>query len=677
MSDQIKAADRSRATPMSSQGDPVDLNGRYRLFPGLPLPELDSPSARAYLAEDPLDPGASLFAVICRPTLPARLKAMQHLRASPEPGHLRLLDYGSCLWPPLGRRVIAAVLERPQGERLPPFGLGLSGSELLRRVVAPVVQALRHFHERGLTHRAVRPDNMFWADPRRQAVVLGECVTAPPGYDQPTAFETIENGLAHPAGRSEGTVADDLYALGVSILRLSHRSPLPVGSETPDSLLIRKLELGSAVALIGDSHPPPELMPLLRGLLCDETDQRWSLEAVESWLRNDRMLLPRPAAPRLAARPYRLGEGQYRTARSLALGLWRAGPKGAADIRSGAVEQWLRSSLRDEATAEAIQNMRRSFGRFGGRSRRVDDALVARACILLDPGGPVRFGRLCAMPDGLGTALYASMAQGGSANDFSDLLEAGIPAWLPASRLRTLAAFEGWVDRMHSHLRRPGLGSGLERCLYEMNPDQPCLGQAVGAECVSDLEEMIAVLEDGARQADFVTSPLDLHAAAFLMSRLGRRSPAVAAAIVRDAATTERPLLELRLLAAVQQAVGDPPLPLLGRWLAHRVAPVVGRLHNLRQRERLATAVERRKESGHLADLLEILDDRALWQADEAGFAAARRQFHANRMTAIRLEEARPDLLGDAHEQGQQLAALLSVSLGAVVGTTLLLLQAG
>ena len=57
---------------------------------------------------------------------------------------------------------------------------------------------------RVLTHRSIRADNLFYADEARSAVVLGECVSAPPGLDQDVIYETIENGMANAVGRGPG-----------------------------------------------------------------------------------------------------------------------------------------------------------------------------------------------------------------------------------------------------------------------------------------------------------------------------------------------------------------------------------------------------------------------------------------------------------------------------------------
>ena len=51
----------------------------------------------------------------------------------------------------------------------------------------------------GLTHRAIRPDNLFFLDEAREILVMGDCVTAPAGFHQPPLLEPIERTMASPA----------------------------------------------------------------------------------------------------------------------------------------------------------------------------------------------------------------------------------------------------------------------------------------------------------------------------------------------------------------------------------------------------------------------------------------------------------------------------------------------
>ena len=74
--------------------------------------------------------------------------------------------------------------------------------------------------ERERTHRAICPNNLYFADTGQRTLMLGEAAPAPPGFSQPDLFEPIELAGADKAARGEGTLADDLFALGITVLCL-------------------------------------------------------------------------------------------------------------------------------------------------------------------------------------------------------------------------------------------------------------------------------------------------------------------------------------------------------------------------------------------------------------------------------------------------------------------------
>ena len=75
-----------------SQSDLVE--GRYRIDPGTPLPELNGPSARAVAAEDLINPGRSLFALICEAGTLQRHQVIKQLKGVTHPNLMTLIASG-------------------------------------------------------------------------------------------------------------------------------------------------------------------------------------------------------------------------------------------------------------------------------------------------------------------------------------------------------------------------------------------------------------------------------------------------------------------------------------------------------------------------------------------------------------------------------------------------------
>jgi len=91
--------------------------------------------------------------------------------------------------------------------------------ELKRDFLIPIMDLLRRMQDDRLTHRNIRPTNLF----RRtndDSVVSGQIYSAPPGYEQPAMFEPIERAMCPPITRGIGDLSDELFAIGVTLMVL-------------------------------------------------------------------------------------------------------------------------------------------------------------------------------------------------------------------------------------------------------------------------------------------------------------------------------------------------------------------------------------------------------------------------------------------------------------------------
>ena len=87
------------APPAQTAGGPVLLHDRYLIDTTAPIPELDTPSAKAYKVEDRRELGRVLFGLVCTPGLPTRTDVMGELKDSELDGLLPLVEWDIVDWP--------------------------------------------------------------------------------------------------------------------------------------------------------------------------------------------------------------------------------------------------------------------------------------------------------------------------------------------------------------------------------------------------------------------------------------------------------------------------------------------------------------------------------------------------------------------------------------------------
>ena len=83
--------------------------------------------------------------------------------------------------------------------------------------------------------------------------------------------------------------------------------------KTDEQIVEHKIEHGSYTSLVGKDRFRGALLELLRGLLYDDSNQRWTLEDVQAWV-DGRRLSPKQSPKRIkASRPVILTEKKYIT----------------------------------------------------------------------------------------------------------------------------------------------------------------------------------------------------------------------------------------------------------------------------------------------------------------------------------------------------------------------------
>ncbi|MDA0787275.1 MAG: hypothetical protein O3B37_13385 [Proteobacteria bacterium] len=578
---------RSSRPPSADSVEEVVFAGRYRIHPGVVLPHLSTTTARAYLTHDAEDPNRKLYALVLDPKVPARLTAILAAKDIPHDALMKPIRWGQVDWAGGGREEIVIILPQPPG---PPLLQSMDSTtqywtvrEIKRDFLAPIMDLLRRMQEDRLTHRNIRPTNLY----RRESdgsVVSGQIYSAPPGFEQPSMFETIERASCPPISRGIGDLSDELFALGVTIMVLGLGFN-PVAGMDEGELIQRRIAVGSFNALLAGNKIHADLAPVVRSLLRDEEHERWSLPDLLNWVNSGRVNPSQPLPVTRADRPLEINGHPAYTARELAHNLasdWDAGIKFASD---NAIELWVDRSLKNRELSKEITEC----GLLGssGPRKMTDDIRLSRIITTLDPTGPIRFRRMAVMPDAIGAASSLAVQSKELSGDYTDLILGKMMSFWhqtqPRPKTWMLTASE-IVDKAANFLSDTAPGFSIERCVYELNPALPCLSPLLKGRVPLQPRELMECVERHAETGELL---FDRHIAAFLAARITGRIDRELHDYARASGDAQKSMAQLRLLSYVQSKNSAVVTKALFKIFLDKLQPTLNSYRNVRLREEL------------------------------------------------------------------------------------------
>ena len=668
----VEPAKKSSATP-GTEGATASVQSvdeRFEVDLGKQLPDLNSPRAKSYVVRDTKDPSASLFALVVNPGVVWRASALATQFAVNHRSLMRARTIGSIAVAGEKRRQAAIIFERPQeGARLSTKRGAIKEDILCGALLPQMLDALEQLHAKGVTHRALRPDNLFFANGREDTLVLGECVTALPGFDQPADFEPIERATASPQGRGDGSPACDLFALGVTLARLIDATDPPEKTD-PMARVIARMTQGSFEVIAGHIKCGPPLRAFLASLLNDDPASRATIAGIRAWLDGaGAVALPKvPALPE--ARQYPFLDHVATQPRALARLFANHIDEAREEISKGHFSRWARSGMGQTALADEIEKLVGRPDELARKARPIEVDAISRICCLLDPTGPIAHRGLSIMPDGF-VGAFAQATMAGDAETLAIISEM-VSLGLPTSALRSPIAPEPsneislLHEAMRNALRWKNAASGVERFLYEYEHDLPCLSPLVIDQLPVDPAAYLRALDQRVQGGDnFGPRPVDRHGDGYIVARLPVEVRKKAGSLKNALRERGGDLAsDLAMLSLLQESSKSGPLPNLATWLGQRLTAAFDNVHNKERRARLITNLKNTAKAGDLKAVLDLLIDRREIQADNEEYRRA---------------QVRYDALGeqlDAFDRGrkrrEQVTNLIGRQLGTAIGALVL-----
>ena len=652
------------------------IRGKYKVFPNLPLTLLDMPNAKAYQAEDVVSPEHKIFALACKPELPVRKDHIKARSGVKVDGLLPLVDAGVAFWQPIGQKTMILLYEMPLGGRVvtsKAYGKVLPNeeNEKITKWIKPLLLGISNLSVRGLTHRNICPENLFYMDAEKTIVVWGDCISSPPGYDQPVAFETIETSMCQQDGKGNGSTSDDLYAFGVTLICLGCGYN-PVEHLSDEELLELKIYKGSYATLIGEERVPLALIELYRGLLADNVEQRWDISSTTLWADGRRLTPVQPKVIKSSQRPFLFNNVEYFSYRTLAYAFSKNWDIAAEVIRSEKFLLWLERGFDDKNTADAIKkSIDMALVNFSTKEKQ-DDYFVARTCMLLDPSAPLRMRDCSFLPDALGTVLAMSVNDDKKTKTLIGLIATGyVESWY---ELHKDVISGQSIKEMQLKLQKPGLGMGIERLLYDLNEGLPCQSPLIVKDYVDEVRDLLPALDEFAKKTHPDADPIDRHIAAFISSRFGKK---VFEELSWLNSSKENVVIQgiLSIFSVLQKTFGPERLYALASWVGGKVAPVINSYHNMEKRKQLEKNLPKVVRKGYFPDIYSFLDNKQERLYDINYFEQAKKEY-------AKLSEEIEFLTGNREQRneealilGNQVAAVISFGIAVLTMFFLLLMQ--
>lgn len=652
------------ARPASAEGAVRFLS--FEILPQQRLKHLDQGPVLAYAARPIGHTGTPTFyALVGETWLIPRIKTAEIVAAIPNPCFVRLAGRGVGYWPPVKGERYIFVYENNLGQPLLRTtigqGLGWKNEKALLTLIKPAASVLSDLRDRDVIHGRINPMNMFDGGARNlEKIILGDCVATPASYMQPTLFEPIERAQASALGRGLGTFEDDMYALGVS-LTIVLRARDPMEGMSDDDITREKMEQGSYAALTGKERFTGAILELLRGLLYDDRAQRWTLSDVLSWLDGQR-LSPKQSVKKLkAARQIQFNGERYNRPSMLAMDLSKNPSEAVHLVDSGELEQWIQRSLEDntvksryEQAVEAMQDQ--------GRGPGYPEKLVSRLSVALDPDAPIRFKGIHVTPGGFPDAMLETAYFKKDLNPYIDIINSQfVMNWLSAQNDMhydigdTVTKF----DSCRAFMRQQSIVYGMERCLYFLAGDAPCISERLRDYYVLTPEDMLRAFERLSARPDRPELFIDRHIAAFLSVR-DRKVIDPYLADLNAAEKSRKVLGNVKVLATIQQRAKMEAFPGICKWIASILDSYYERIHDRELRVKLRERLDKLAEGGDIGKMIAVIDSMELRQKDFKEYRQAMIDYNRLREEAAGLERklAQPEKY--ARDSAREYAAVIS-----------------
>lgn len=661
---------------LPSSFDTVSFGEHFQIITKNPLTEYKTNFATAYAVLKDGKPCDTMMAYVTDSPYPIQKEYIGNLMGLDYTDMIRVIDFKKVQWLADNTIQFAVLVTKPQGARLLKPGENTltpyTIHDLERYFVRPVLTFLRQLESKQMSHGNISPYNLYFKNETQGPLMLGENFMAPAAFSQNLIFEPINRAVSQYTGKGPGGSINDVYALGITIFSLI-TGQIPLADMDTKDMLRIKLERGTYSALTKAIEIPASLNELFRGTLNDDAENRWSLEEIDNWF-SDHKQNPRQAQKAVkAGRFYEFEGEQFLDVKSIALAFGLQPNAALKVIENGLFLNWLKRSFSDQ---NIYQNIDELIKGDGTNVVKIDNLTLAEICMTLDQSLPILYKELRILPMGLGTALMESFLFNKNPALFLELLANRIPQkWLINQgnldfQMKLTAQM---LDTASSFIEKKGPGLGLERLLYELNPDLYCLSPKVSHYKVITLAELLLALEENAKSKDYDTDPTDQHILAFLADKQNRVDAYYLSQLSGDFSPEAKAAALTYILAESSRVAQLDSLPNLAKLLLHKLQPFIQKLHDTDTQESVFKTMEEYASHGNLTEMAKLVMDEDLLTQDAESYEFAQEEYEdiTQSIESLKTIIANPSIISKTI--GKHVAVMVSIGCASIFGAAMVI----
>lgn len=644
-----------------------ELAERFTINTRIPLPQFNTTYAQAFDANDANNPNRQLYALVMRRGYNYRTQAIESLLGAQHPHLLSVLAHGTVFISSMNESFNVVVLDKPAGMRLSELitKQRINQEHLIRdSILSPVCKALLALREKQIVHCGINLDSLYISD----VLQVGECVSHVCGSDQHYLYEPLERMMADTMGKGPGNEKVDVYAAAVVsyelLYGLDHLKRMP-----KEQFIAQALDLGTYHLFANNRDFPDGMQDFFRGILNDNPPERWNLDQLQQWLNGKRFNMINASSTHDSVRPITFDGKDFYSQRALAHDMHQKWRDAIKDARSLKLDRWAEMSLHKPEIGEYINRAIRIAGSESAASERQNNDMLTRIITTLDPISPLRTRLVSVRPDGIGYAIadFIERSVTTELQQLLDIIESDIPNYwaeiLEASKSPEYSQLLWRLQRVRTHLKMRSLGFGLERALYDLNPNLPCQSPLVLPYHITTISDLLKTLDVLSKKLAPNTPLLDRHIAAFIASKIdmGKDIKIHELSAIPQLAHNQE-LVMMKILAKAQTKQDKTLLPGLCTWAAMRIETMLDSIHNRGFRRKLKLQLKPTATAGYINDVINIIVTREIASRDHSGFSHAIALYQVNSERIDKLQN--PKVIEKmSAELGGRIAALMSYTI--------------